>query len=101
MNTNVEDVFFEVGDALPRRDFGARKPTRVEVVEKGRKWLEERKLEICQIISSASIMAVLKGSTPEEEQMRVVADLIAAHAIGIPPFVLARAVVILGAHWFC
>lgn len=46
-------------------------------------------------------MTALKGDTPEEEQIRIIADLLAAHTLGVPPFVLARAIVTLGSHWFC
>ena len=101
MNENIEAVFFEVGDALPKKEFGARKPSRSETVESGRRWLEAKKLEICRLINSEEVKAALKGKTPEEEQMRIVADLIAAHSFGVPPFVLARAVLTLGAFWFC
>jgi len=101
LNENAEAVFFEVGDALPKQEFGARKPSRAETIESGRRWLEAKKLEICQLIRSEDVKAVLKGNTPEEEQIRILADLIATHTLGVPPFVLARAVLTLGAYWFC
>ena len=95
------EVFFEVGESLRKQEFGARTPSRAEVAERGRKWLESRRREICQIITGEKLKTALKGGTPEEEQMRIIADLLAAHALGVPPFVLARAIVTLGSHWFC
>ncbi len=95
------DVFLEVGEFLRKQEFGARMPSRAELTERGRKWLESRRREICQIITHERLMTALKGDTPEEEQIRIIADLLAAHTLGVPPFVLARAIVTLGSHWFC
>jgi hypothetical protein len=102
MHTDADDVFSEIGAHLLKQAFGARKPSRPESVEYGRNWLESNRQAICFAITNPQLQGLLKGSgSAQEEQIRTIADIIASYAFGIPPLLLAKAILVLGEAWFC
>jgi hypothetical protein len=64
--------------------------------------LQSNRQAICLAIKNPQLQGLLKGGgSQEEEQIRAIADVIASYAFGIPPLLLAKAILILGEEWFC
>lgn len=101
-HADADDVFAEIGTSLLQQAFGARKRSRAQSVEHGRNWLQSNRRAICLAIKNPELQGLLKGGgSQEEEQIRAIADIIVSYAFGIPPLVLARAILVLGETWFC
>jgi hypothetical protein len=102
MESDLDELYYEIGISLSRRVLGARGPTRAEAVASGETWLETNKARICKAIKDTRVQKAIRGSgSPHEDQIRAIADIIASHVLGVPPNLLARAILILGEHWFC
>jgi hypothetical protein len=102
MDNSLDNDLYEIGMSQKGSGLGARRPSRSEAIEKGKGWLDSHKERICELIQGEQLNLIVKGGGhPHEEQVRIVADLIAAHFLGVPPFSLARAILVLGEKWFC
>jgi hypothetical protein len=96
------ELFFEVGNITTQSVLGARRPLREELIEKGRKWLENRREEFCFLICSKSVQKIFKENpSQKEEQLRALIDVVISLKFSIPPMVVAKAIIVLGEDWFC
>lgn len=97
-----DELFFEIGNITTPVAMGARRALREELVERGKMWLENRRDEFCFLICSAPVQQIFKeNKTQEEDQVRALIDVVVSLKFGIPPMVVAKAVLILGESWFC
>ena len=99
---DVEEISREIGKELYKSDFGARKPTSNEEIQRGRKWLETNRVFICGIIRKESVQRVMRGKDNNvEEQIRLLVDVVGSIVVGVPPNLVAKAIIVLGEAWFC
>src|ERR1700712_1599196 len=96
MDSEQDSVIFDVGNSLSI-EFNARRPSVEEIRERGRQWLVANKNALCKLVRDARVQAILKGSDSSQEvQIRLLVDVIASLAFGVPPTVIAKAIVVLG-----
>jgi hypothetical protein len=97
-----EEIFFEIGKQTSPVLMGARKPLREEIIEKGQNWLNSRREEFCFFICSDAVQRIFKENQDvQDDQLRALVDVVVSLKYGIPPMVVAKAIIVLGESWFC
>ncbi|WP_422356803.1 hypothetical protein [Roseivirga pacifica] len=100
---SLEIAYYEIGVSIYKYQLGARKPSRLEFIEKGKQWILEQKAIICDIIKSPKVKAIIEESDEKntEQNIRDLVDILVSLKLGVPPFALAKLILHLGSNWFC
>jgi hypothetical protein len=102
MEEELDEIFYEIGKATFKTGLGAQGSNRLELIEIGKKWLTNKRGEICNVIKSDQVQYIFKGAgTSYDEQLRLLIDVIVSYKYNIPPSTISKAIITLGETWFC
>jgi hypothetical protein len=91
----------EIGEILIEREIVIKEPKDSDKRHRGWEWLKNNKKKICAIIKKPAVQRLINSQDSQEEQFRALLDIISSATFGIPPTLLAKAILLLGESWFC
>lgn len=103
MVTDAEQLFYDIGkEAFDEEGMGISYPSWDVLRRAGYNRLVAVRETVCGALQSNKASKVLEALTQEDNQaFWDLVDILSSITVGIPPRMLARAVLILGKDWFC
>ncbi len=103
MVTEAEQLFYDIGQqSFDDEGMGISYPSWDVLTRAGRNLLVAARGSVCRALQSDRAAKTLDALSREDDQaFWDLVDILSSLTVGIPPRMLARAVLILGKNWFC